>query len=675
MQPGFLSYISYRFQTWLGEGGSSSKAILIFVVCIVFVFVGTGVYCASVGTGPSSAMFTVYKMIMDPAAGYKEPTQAGKIIGVLMALGFLFILAVLVAVVQDSLNGYLEHVRLGLGPVIEVGHILLAGYTDDTFTLIEELCLAHEPEGGTTIVLLAEESKEDLDETFRRAQLDLRNSNLIIRSGNAHSIDNLRDVSAESCDTVVLAPKRTIPREVRDAFTMQALLALAGQDWPAKGCILAVCSLPENQPLFETIGGPKCSVINLDDFMGKLMVKCCDTRGICKIVASLFSFDEGNAFYTKPVPKHLVGLRFDQALFYFPRSVLAGIVNVGTSSRSLCPDMQTTLKAGDDLVLFSEDINHTESTTKPFVVDNPGGACSSRTHMKAIQEEAKKVENILILGFDHQTAGVLLVELEDMVSKGSHVVIVGPQPSAEREAYLEKYQKRMKKKLVNLTIQHVVGRLGSRHVLTDLPVPVTKATRIFVLSDSEAPTPSSADASTVSTLMMVMDLLQSSTENHVTIPILPEFRDRLTFDICEDLKVHDMVDASGTPAQILATIVHAPKLAPVLCDLISGHGHVQLRVCRLSSYLPAGGRVPSSLCFWEAIHHVMSQGDILLGWSRPHQKAPTKAFDQRMAKLCGYPVQHQWDLNPQGKMRQRDWDDKLDMLVVITANVGVAINR
>ena len=56
-------------------------------------------------------------------------------------------------------------------------------------------------------------------------------------------------------------------------LVMQALLALRSEGWPAKGNIVAVCSLVRNYQLFGKIGGDDCNVVMLDHFLAKLMVQ------------------------------------------------------------------------------------------------------------------------------------------------------------------------------------------------------------------------------------------------------------------------------------------------------------------------------------------------------------------------------------------------------------------
>jgi hypothetical protein len=45
---------------------------------------------------------------------------------------------------------------------LEVDHTLVVGWSDKIVPLLREICLANESEGGTTIVILAEQDKEEM---------------------------------------------------------------------------------------------------------------------------------------------------------------------------------------------------------------------------------------------------------------------------------------------------------------------------------------------------------------------------------------------------------------------------------------------------------------------------------------------------------------------------------
>jgi hypothetical protein len=55
--------------------------------------------------------------------------------------------------------------------VLDRDHILMVGWTDKSLSIIEQLAFANESEGGTTIVVLADTAKEDMENELRSATL------------------------------------------------------------------------------------------------------------------------------------------------------------------------------------------------------------------------------------------------------------------------------------------------------------------------------------------------------------------------------------------------------------------------------------------------------------------------------------------------------------------------
>jgi len=147
---------------------------------------------------------------------------------------------------------------------------------------------------------------------------------------------------------------------------------------------------------------------------------------------------------------------------------------------------------------------------------------------------------------------------------------------------------------------------------------------------------------------------------------VPKIRDHHTEQVVNELNITDYVDSSGIPAQVLAVVANAPELLPVLEELISEDGSVELVICSLAGYLPAGIAPPTTICFWEVMQYAAAKGDVVLGWTFPVQKPSRMAFDERMTKLFAHPTSVDWVMNPVDKAEVRAWDVEVDRLAVIS---------
>lgn len=62
----------------------------------------------------------------------------------------------------------MEALKRGKSSVVETNHYLLLGWSDKSFSLIRELILAMESEGGGVIVILSERDKDEIEGEVRR---------------------------------------------------------------------------------------------------------------------------------------------------------------------------------------------------------------------------------------------------------------------------------------------------------------------------------------------------------------------------------------------------------------------------------------------------------------------------------------------------------------------------
>jgi len=407
-------------------------------------------------------------------------------------------------------------------------------------------------------------------------------------------------------------------------------------------------------------------------------VQCTRQWGLGSIVGQTFGFD-GSEFYIRPVPKHLVGSSFSSASFYYGGAVLCGIISDGASQTSkrnveMCPKMTRELKEGEEFVLLAEDSASAWPSDKPC--KRPPSLLNEIEVQVPVSHRDHHAEQILIIGWN-EIIGVMLLELDQMVAEGTEVLILASKPCDMRDAFIVKVQHRWDTEFRHITkFHHVVGTLGSRFQLDELPIPVEDATRIFILADEDAPNPEYADACTVATIMQIRDILLIKGKGN-DIPIIPEIRDALTENICVSVKASDFIDSSGLPAQVLAMMAYQPRIADVLEEIISENGSVSFAIRKLEKYCSP---VPSEISFFQAKDIVAQAGDALVGWSKPaaqrhdeellHADGAQGCFHRKMHEILHkvHPdsTSLEWQINPEDKNELRKWSCEDDRLVVLT---------
>jgi len=684
LESTFYDYMTYKFSLWF-VWTKRSKEVVLGTAFLLSILIVSTIYRLFVGSSIGTSLYQTFNMLVDPGGAQAQPTFAGQVIGVPASLIGLLIFAVLLAVVQDSFNNYLEDLKQGSSPVIENDHILVIGFTSDTLALLEELTQGlDESNRSNTIVVLADMDKADVETQLEEA--DLKGMQIVVRSGLGNKVEDLRLVSAETCSQVVLMPDRKKERNLRDAFTMHALMALCSQGWPKNGGrILAPCASYKNKELFEKIGGDNTDIVELDCFLGNLLVECSNSPGIGSIYQVLFGFDHQD-LYIVDAPARLHGLTFGEASVRFDRAILVGVMQDGRNGEKnipkLCPGNEYKIQKTDAVVMLME---RQPECLDDFVTSKPcAQAAMVSEGDEALSPSHKKVQEpdrILIFGWN-ELIGSLLFALDGQCAAETTISIIAPKCVDERDKFIDRItdtspnggsshrtlsrQFSIAEKIQKIKIENFEGSHGTRASLEEHKEILQAATKVFILADNSVGDGQSADTYTMAAVLQARDLLQGSGRH---IPIVPEISNFVSEDLCHNMGLTNFVDSAHLRAQVLASIALQPRIAPVLFDLTAGGEGTDLYLARLEDFMP-GGIPEEGLTWWSLSRTVSEFGGVLVGWSLPDDDdaaVDSKTFKGRMNKLLSTHVEGSglnFDLNPEDKNSLRSFSTK-DRIVTI----------
>lgn len=317
------TYVRYKFGNWFAWR-QSAYTVVVVQIFVAFVLFGSSMYCFFEGEKAPVSVYKVLIWLVAPDGGMYEKTGSGKFIGAFVSLGGLAIFAFVISFVHASFTSYLANVKAGCAPVVEGQHIVILGYSTETILLSQELCIAYRHKGGTTIVILSEEPKSDVERAIGEHIMDKMGSQIVVRSGSVMNVQLLQHVNAATASLVLVVPNGRDEEEQRDAFTFQVLIMLRQQEWPMRGRVLAAACLVQNIALMQELGPSALTVVPLNRYVAKLMTQCSRGWGIGMEVSKLTGF-RGNMFCISKVADHLIGLKFHEVARFFPHSIVVGI--------------------------------------------------------------------------------------------------------------------------------------------------------------------------------------------------------------------------------------------------------------------------------------------------------------------------------------------------------------
>jgi len=247
--------------------------------------------------------------------------------------GFVGLLTAAIATI--FLDALLKQGR-GLKPVQFPQHLLILGYNEKAKLIVDEV----RQESRIPITLLA-----DLPERpFEAPEF------YFVRGKPYEEEALLKADIAHATSAIILADTAEGPAS--DARTVLAALAVETMHPEVYTCIEAISSRATEHLLRAGVD----EILPTNALIGNLLARSSRHRGVITAVAELAAADAGAEFYTEPVPRHLAGLTFGEALESVSRST--GAVLIGLRSQRdvrISPPRETVLAADQDLLLIAKD--------------------------------------------------------------------------------------------------------------------------------------------------------------------------------------------------------------------------------------------------------------------------------------------------------------------------------
>jgi len=189
MKVKFRSKLRYRFERFINKGGASIFVSLFLVFLILFIIiVGIRVlilHFFGSGSDPDYTGFAddirrTWLQMTDPGNMSQDNNMSlwTKVSSILAGLAGVIILSSLIAFITTSLEKILYNFRKGLGQVIEEDHTIILGWNERVVDIIRELILANESEKSASIVILALEDKEVMDDLISNRISDTKTTSI-----------------------------------------------------------------------------------------------------------------------------------------------------------------------------------------------------------------------------------------------------------------------------------------------------------------------------------------------------------------------------------------------------------------------------------------------------------------------------------------------------------------
>ncbi|MEV4127238.1 hypothetical protein [Nocardia sp. NPDC049707] len=462
-----------------------------------------------------------------------------------VTLGGIFIVSSLIGVLVTGLEQQITQLRKGRAPLIEAGHTVVLGWSDQVFTVVAELAGANQSTRRSSVVILADRDKVDMEDQIRARVGDTGRTRVICRSGSPLKRIDLELVSLDTAKSVIVLPP---PSDDADIDVIKALLLLNNRSWPARRPhVVAAVRQSENLASARLAADADTLVIDAEDITVRIVVQSHRQSGLSTVCTDLLDF-AGNGIYLQAEPT-LVGGTYGDALSAYDRGCPLGLRR-GDGTVAVNPPMDTVIAADDQIVLIAEDDLLVELATEPVPVVTAA--------LVAVPDyaPAPAPDRTLLVGWNSRGPRVLGL-LDEYVAPGSVLDIAAPHPPPDEVTGSPR---------ANLTVGYRACEPTSRRSLEALNPGSYQ--HVIVLADDMLEE-DHADDRTLVTLLHLRDI-----EVHIGDPfsIVTEMNDDANREIAQVTKADDFIVSSKLISLLLTQLAENRHLQAVFTDLFDPSG-------------------------------------------------------------------------------------------------------
>ncbi|HEV8354150.1 MAG TPA: potassium transporter TrkA, partial [bacterium] len=530
---------------------------------------------------------------LDPGTMGGDTGWSFRLVMLGVTLGGIFVISTLIGVLTSGIGQRLDELRKGRSQVVETGHTVILGWSEQVFDIVSELAIANADHPGSAVVILADRDKIAMLDEVRRKVGSTHPMRVVCRTGSPAVPADVELVSIDTARAIVVLAPEGDPDP--DAAIIKAVLAITNRPArrPVPYHVVAELQEEKNRDVLRMVAGDEIEIVVVPDLIARIIAQTSRQPGLSVAYTELLDF-AGDEIYFRAEPT-LVGRSFRETLHAYADATVIGVRPAAGAPR-LNPPMELSIGGADELIVIATDdtrIRLAAAARPPVALDRivPPGPVGPPSP-----------ERTLFLGWNRHAAAVLR-ELDAYVPVGSAARVVG---EFERPGVLTARFG----SLAHQTVAFEAGEITDRATLDALEVPTFH--HVIVLA-SDAMDSQQADARTIVTLLHLRDIAERSGAGFSIVTEMLDVRNRT---LVEGQRVEDFIVSKRLVGLILSQIAEHKALAAVFADLFDPEGS-EVYLKPMVAYVTPG----PSVSFHTLIEAAAQRDEIAIGYRhvRPAQ--------------------------------------------------------
>ncbi len=439
----------------------------------------------------------------------------------------------------------------GRSAVLEQGHTVILGWSDQIYPVITGLVEANRSRGKTTIAVLADKAQFEMHDLIEMKVGDTGSTRIVCRTGSPIEANDIKLVNLDTARSIIaLSPEGPSA----DKQVIKTLLAVTNSPDRSKSRYHVVASVTDspNHAAAQLAGGAETIVIDADDVAARLVVLTALQSGLSAVYMELLDF-AGDEIYIVEEPE-LQGWPFGEALLAYDTSSVIGLL-ASDGTVQLKPPMNTMIGRSDRIIAISADENtvrlagHTPAIVNRAIV--------------AAQPRPPATERTLILGWNRR-AKRILQNLDFYSGRQSKVLVVAGGGHSDSISSLINDNR-----WTNIAVSSKAGDTAERETLESLRI--GDCDHVIVLASDDMDV-QEADAHTLVTLLHLRDMHDRPGEHGRRYSIVSEMLDDRNRKLGELTQADDFVVSPKLISMLMTQLSENRHLAGIFTDLFGPEG-------------------------------------------------------------------------------------------------------
>jgi len=443
-----IRYLQFTAERLLLRGVHYRLLVAALIVLTVSVLAGLAVRLLDPGFDElGGAIWWAFLRLTDPGyLGDDEGAVSRTVSTVVTILGYLLFLGLLIAILTQWMNQWIQRIESGVSALQFRDHIVILGWNHRTPSIVLELLQSTdrarrflEDRGASEIriVVLAREVDGDLRRTLKVALDELWDDRkVILRAGNPLQIDSLERVAFSSAGAVILpgADFAIAQPGVSDAETIKTLASISHHEADPERLPLAVAALynSNREVIARSAYAGALAVVDADRTVARLMAQSVLQPGVWDVYAVLLSVAKGHALFVRENPAGQ-SATFGELRPGSGRSLLIGFIESDSRTVHVNPSDTHTVSEGDELVFIAERYEDCKVRPEALSKAMPEALPEAQSNGVRLQAPDTSARRILVLGWSRKVP-LLVDELLNYENRIGAIDVVGITPVEERSA-------------------------------------------------------------------------------------------------------------------------------------------------------------------------------------------------------------------------------------------------